>query len=193
VASIVDRWTMSTLPTLLAAVDPRCGQRELVLLVPCATDEPAPARSLRSPVDSRLLSPLRPAISRATERGVRVTLEPARDGARRLALLGSVEQFVYTGDAAPSDRALVEAMAAGCLVITSGAGRLAGLVEEGATGFVTTGPDAEALSVALAAGSHPDVVEVVGRRAQAFVAERYAWPAVATQARHLYKTVLEGG
>jgi glycosyltransferase involved in cell wall biosynthesis len=193
-ASILDASTLSSLRALLDAVDPRWGHREVVLLAPCGTPVSlAPTAYLRSPAVSRLLSPLLPSIERAAERGVRVTVEPGRDPGRRLELLRSAGVFVYTPSEAPSDRAVVEAMASGCLVVSSGAGRLAGLVEDGVTGLVTDGTGREELASALAAGSHADVARTLGRRAAAVVAEHYAWPAVATRARHLYKTVLGGG
>jgi predicted NAD-dependent protein-ADP-ribosyltransferase YbiA (DUF1768 family) len=164
---------------LLDMVDQRDGLREVLLLVP---DRPAAV--------AQISGRLAVAMAVARGRGIETRLVGALSTGRRMQLLRSASVFVYAPEEPPSDRAVVEAMAAGCLVVASANGRLSGLVHDGINGLVVEAGSDHALRSALAAGAHPSVAAQLGRRAAGAAESRYSWASVAVQARDVFKTLL---
>jgi D-inositol-3-phosphate glycosyltransferase len=86
----------------------------------------------------------------------------------------------------------VEAMACGIPVVASRAGGLIFSVEDGESGFLAPVNDAGAFAGALAILlNDPELAEEMGSAARS-IAERFAWPVVASSMRHVYQRLAEG-
>jgi glycosyltransferase involved in cell wall biosynthesis len=180
-ATVVHLGHEEDVAVLLSAIDPRDTLREVLLLVP---DRPAAV--------GHLSARLADAIAVARARGVETRLVGAHSACRRLELLHSTSVFVYAPHDPPSDRAVVEAMSAGCLVVAGNNGRLSGLVHDGIDGLVVEAGSERSLRSALAAGAHPAVAAQLGQRAAREAEERYSWAAAALRAREVFKSLLDG-
>ena len=87
------------------------------------------------------------------------------------------------------DRSRMEAMAAGCAIITTSAGGCPEVV--GNAGLVVAPGDVGALKEALSRLiGNPARAEELGRRAALRARERFSWPAVAAHHEAAYEAVL---
>jgi len=133
--------------------------------------------------------------------------------ARQAAELGVADRFRFVGSQ-PQDRlpifynaadvvavpsryesfglAAVEAMACGTPVVASRAGGLTFTVEEGVSGFLVPPRSPEALAASLGAVLADDRLRATLRPGARLTAERFAWPAVASQILHVYERLADG-
>ena len=138
---------------------------------------------------------------------------PLATVARQAAELGVAHRFRFVGSQ-PQDRlpifynaadvvavpsryesfglAAVEAMACGTPVVASRAGGLTFTVEEGVSGFLVPPRSPEALAASLGAVLADDRLRATLRPGARLTAERFAWPAVASQILHVYERLADG-
>jgi glycosyltransferase involved in cell wall biosynthesis len=108
-------------------------------------------------------------------RGVALHLAGEVDHKTLARLLHDSDIYVHYSLAEGVPRAILEAMAAGLPVITSPAGFLAGVIDDGANGLILRAHGAAPLRSALQHLATRDVRERMGRSARKTVQEKFEW------------------
>jgi len=101
------------------------------------------------------------------------------------------DMLVLTSDYEGTPNVVLEAMACGLPVITTRAGEIPDLVEDGETGYVTDLGDVEAIANAIVElANHPDRREQMGKVARARVEARYSLDMLGPRLMAIYDQVL---
>jgi glycosyltransferase involved in cell wall biosynthesis len=114
------------------------------------------------------------------------------DGDEKFALLAAARALILPSLSENFGNVVLEAWAAGTpVVVTPGVG-LAAEVEDAAAGLIAT-PDARGLADALERlAREAELARAMGERGRRRVAERFAWPRIASQAEAIYRDVVSG-